>query len=370
MENKINFKKAYLILIFPIALIIKKLSYYNPEIVEKIYSSYIYRIIISGLSRITGLFPFSIAELLLFAAIIFVTWKLVGFILLFIKKKQNTSTIINSFINLLILIGIVYFIFIAFWGVNYYRLPFSNLSKLDVKPSSTSELYALCEDLAKTANSLRKFQIEDSNGVTKLPNNIRATFKRANLGYENASKLYPVLSGNYGTPKSVIVSPLMSYTGITGFYFPYTAEANINISAPSLSIPATVCHEMAHQRGFAREDEANFIAYLTCLYHPGRDFQYSGTILALLEASNALSTQDMEAYKKLTLNYSEEIKLDLNNLYTYWSNHEGFISDVSNKINDSYLKSNNQTEGVRSYGQMVDLLLAEYRQRKLTNNNK
>jgi len=68
--------------------------------------------------------------------------------------------------------------------------------------------------------------------------------------------------------------------------FPFTGEANVNISMPHTSIPFTACHEMAHQIGFAREDEANFIAYIACKNHPSPDFQYSGILSALINATN------------------------------------------------------------------------------------
>lgn len=33
---------------------------------------------------------------------------------------------------------------------------------------------------------------------------------------------------------------------------------------------------------------------------------------------------------------------------------------MSDKVNDTYLKANKQTDGVESYDRMVDLLMAEY----------
>jgi hypothetical protein len=152
----------------------------------------------------------------------------------------------------------------------------------------------------------------------------------------------------------------MSYTGITGVYFPFTGEANVNVSVPDSDIPATSCHEMAHQRGFAREDEANYIAYLTCKMHPDVDFQYSGTLLALIETTNALYNQDPSAFKELRSKYSDGLIRDLGAINEYWEHYEGPVNEVSNKINDAYLKANNQSDGVQSYGRMVDLLLAEY----------
>ncbi len=118
---------------------------------------------------------------------------------------------------------------------------------------------------------------------------------------------------------------------------------------------------MAHQRGFAREDEANYIAYLTSTYHPHKDFQYSGTLLALIHSMNAMYRYDKEKHSKLKSEYGAGLTRDLINMNNYWKKFEGSIERASTKMNDMYLKSNMQQDGVHSYGRMVDLLLAEQR---------
>jgi hypothetical protein len=118
---------------------------------------------------------------------------------------------------------------------------------------------------------------------------------------------------------------------------------------------------MAHQRGFAREDEANFIGYLVCKAHKDVDFQYSGYLLATIYSMNALYKYDIDSYNELTAKYNEGVRRDLQNNSEFWKQFEGPIEEMQEKINDSYLKSNKQADGIYSYGRMVDLLLAEYR---------
>ena len=153
----------------------------------------------------------------------------------------------------------------------------------------------------------------------------------------------------------------MSYEGISGFYFPFTGEPNVNIDIPASIIPCTVCHEMAHQRGFAREDEANFISYLVCSINPDVTFQYSGTLLALINSMNSLYKYAPQKYKTLIATYSKGLNRDLLELDQYWNYYEGPLEKLSTKINNTYLKANLQKNGVFSYGRMVDLLLAENR---------
>jgi hypothetical protein len=263
-------------------------------------------------------------------------------------------------------ISLVYFCFLLLWGFNYYRSPFSTISGLDVRPSSVKELQELCSNLLSRANSLRTQVHENNAGVMKLSSGRQYVLDAASKGYFNAAAVYPELGGKYGRPKGVLplMSTAMSYAGISGVYFPYTGEANVNTLITDSEFPFTACHEMAHQHGFSREDEANYIAYFVCTKHPDVDFQYSGVLMALIESTNALYSQDKNAFKTLRGQYSEGVLRDLKAINSFWQQYEGPINDVSTKINDAYLKANNQNEGVKSYGRMVDLLLAEYRANK------
>jgi hypothetical protein len=198
----------------------------------------------------------------------------------------------------------------------------------------------------------------------RLNGSIADALQRAQLGYDRAGAVHPVLAGSYSRPKGVLVSPLWSYTGITGMYSPYTGEANINTDQPLSSLPHTVLHEMAHQHGFAREDEANYIAYLACEMHPDADFRYSGVLAAVIYTANALNAVAPERYEELAKTYSDAVRRDLKAESAFWSQHEGLVAEISDTLNDQYLKSNGQADGSKSYGRMVDLLLAEYRARR------
>jgi hypothetical protein len=155
----------------------------------------------------------------------------------------------------------------------------------------------------------------------------------------------------------------MSHTNIIGIYTCLTGEANIDIDIPDMTIASTAMHEMAHQRGFAREDEANYISYVACMAHPDADFKYSGSVMALQYSMNALYGADHDRYFKLTEKYSAGYLLDLQDEQAYWKQFQGVTKKVADKMNDTYLKLNGETDGVKSYGRMVDLLLAEYRKK-------
>ena len=124
-----------------------------------------------------------------------------------------------------------------------------------------------------------------------------------------------------------------------------------------------MCHELSHLRGFMREDEANFIGYLAFRQSESAEFQYSGVMLALVHSMNSLYSVDQDAFFALAQQYSPGVAMDFQYNNLYWQQFEGAVAEVSSKVNDSYLKANFQSDGVQSYGRMVDLLLADYRSR-------
>ncbi|HDN2517493.1 TPA: DUF3810 domain-containing protein, partial [Clostridioides difficile] len=265
---------------------------------------------------------------------------------------------------------IVYFLFVVLWGINYNRIPLEttlinnynlkNNTSIQSKQYSVKELTKLYKFLVIKANETRKLTLQDKNGIVKSNTDYNGVINRAQLGYDNILDILPSVSGSYSKPKYIISSNLMCYTGITGIYFPFTGEANVNIAIPDLYIPCTVEHEIAHQRGFASEDEANFIAYLTSIKHPHIDFNYSGYILALNYTASALSKVDYNAYVDISAGISDSVRRDLKNESEFWQKYEGKINEISNEFNNSYLKANGVTEGTQSYGKMVDLLLTYY----------
>ncbi|MFZ5987645.1 MAG: DUF3810 domain-containing protein [Bacillota bacterium] len=368
MKLKKILKKLSLILLIPFGYLLLYFSSTSSNLAESIYSQGIYRIIARFFSLITGFIPVSVGEVLVISAIIFILLKLVQTVVKAVKTPSRIVPLLSAaLVNALAAISIIYFSFVILWGINYQRLPFSQIVNYNTQPASAAELAEVCKSLVSSANELRKSVEENDNGVMKLSTDTNTTLKRAYKGYERVDDVYPALYGNYGRPKGVLLSEVMSYLGIEGVYFPFTGEANVNISIPHSSLPFTTCHEVAHQKGFSREDEANYIAYLACKYHPDEDFRYSGTLMAMTYATNALYKYDRDKYLELSKNYSEGVVRDLKAIRKYWQKYETPVQEISSSVNNTYLKANMQKDGVRSYGRMVDLLIAEYRHQKGAN---
>lgn len=356
--------QTFLILLLPLGILLTQLSRMFPNFIEQFYSSFFYKIIANMLSWITGFLPFSLAELIVVFLATFALWYISKTILGLCRYKNKRLEILKNFVlNIFVAGGVIYFSFQLLWGFNYQRLTLNKIFELNIRKSSSNELSQLCVSLISSSNTLRKKINENQYGVMQLPYNKKYILKTAHLGYDKASIQYPKLKGNYGTPKPILLSNPMCYTAITGFYFPYTNEANINMSEPDSFLPFTTTHEMAHQRGFAKEDEANYIAYIACLNHPDINFQYSGTLAALSYSFNALSESDNQKYKELILTCSAGVLNDFKYNQDFWKGYSGPIENINDKINDAYLKSQNQQSGTKSYGAMVDLLLAAYREK-------
>lgn len=360
MSYKITKMKIWILTLFPIGILLSLIASYYPYTTEILYSNGINKLTRELLSILFGIFPFSVAEI---SIIIFIFLCFIYLLRTFYKlifRENKRYTIINSLVNLGMLISIIYFTFVIIWGLNYQRLPFSSIANLQIKQTTVLDLGNYCETLIKHTNSLRE-KIPDYNGNILKPNRYKFIFSRVSSAYAQTAKEYPELGGNFCSPKNVLLSKIMSYAGISGIYFPFTSEPNVDTDIPYTMIAATACHEAAHQRGFAREDEANYISYIVCSKSSDLIFQYSGDLLALIYSMNALYTYDANRYKLLSHKYSKKLASDLSENDKYWTKFEGPLEKISTNINNVYLKANMQKSGVYSYGNMVDLLLAQYR---------
>jgi len=222
----------------------------------------------------------------------------------------------------------------------------------------------MTEDLLEKTIILGDELQENEAGVIMLIGGKEGAFSRASKGYQRASEHIPAFRKVYGRPKPLLFSSVIAYTHIWGIYSPFTGEPNINTKIPEPMIPSTLMHEFAHQLGFAREDEANYISYLACSFHPDADCRYSGSLHALNYSMNAVYSQDKDAWRNLYNKLSDGIKRDLAENAKYYAAYEGPVREITSKTNDVYLKANNQEDGEQSYGRMVDLLLAQYRYEK------
>lgn len=393
MKQLLLRKRNMLLLLVPLGFLLTRWAKSSADVAEKVFATGIYKYLSRGMSFLTGWIPFSLMELIIIVGPVTVLVLIIRQIIRVFKVKkpacamskthrdimeiqsvaaQRTNLLVTMLQNLLCLAAVIYFGYVLLCGVNYHRYPVAYHLGLTVENSTVDELAGLYIELADKATELRaQLTTENEKGVYVLPYSERQLGKEAKKAYQEFAKEYPVFGGMYPVPKHVFFSRLMSWTEITGVFTPWTMEANVNIDISPYSIGSTMCHELAHLRGFMREDEANYISYRACMASDSVDLQYSGTMLALIHTGNALYRQDADRYFELyRAHISPKVSMDLVANNEYWDQFEKpvvgetTVGEIADKVNDAYLKANDQEDGTKSYGRVVDLLLAEYKQRK------
>ncbi|MBP1556787.1 MAG: DUF3810 domain-containing protein [Oscillospiraceae bacterium] len=331
----------------------------TPQKVESVYSSGLFRPISSALGAIGRIAPFSLASIILYllsaAGIIII----IGFLAMLIFKSGRLELIKNFVLLLTAAVSIVFLLFTLLCAPNYYRVPFAEQAGYTLDSYTEDDLYDLCEKLiAKTNSEREKFSGTPEKNVKQFAQKTKAAF-------DSLSVDYPFIGKAKTTPKPFVGSEILSILNLTGFYFPYTGEANVNVHAPFVELPFTMCHELSHTRGFMLENEANFIGYLACKKSDDPVIRYSGYYVALIHSMNMMAQTDAEKFIQLRKQYSPAVESDAALLSEYWDKYFNTpAADFSNAVNDTYLKANDLSDGIKSYGRMVDLLMAEHLKEK------
>ncbi len=347
-----------------LAALMRILAPHNPEFLEKVFSRGIYPVWSSLVTKLNSLVSFSIFEYGLWAILAALLVWIAAAIYHAVRTSANLEAFWKSSLStVVLLIGIVAMCYMVGGGLNYFRQSFASYSGLELQESSVEELTGLCKDLAAEADRLSGEVSRGTDGGMVMAEGFEGSCARVRRGYQNLWEQYDgTLRAAAGIrPKAVDLSEVMSLCRITGLYSFYTGEANINVDTPEYSIPYTIAHESAHVCGFMREDEANYIAFVACRASNDAETQYSGTMLALIHSLNALSRADAQAWREIRTNLSPGVQADLALNSAYWAKFDTSVGKVAEKANDVHLKMNDQQAGIQSYGRMVDLLLADWR---------
>jgi len=335
----------------------------HPDLTETWFSRGIYPWLSSVWGFLPALAPFSVAQWIVVAFLAFCLGWLAFYLVALARAKGARRLVLwRALATMLAVLSTGYCIFTLMCGLNYYRHTFAEDAGFTLGESSTDELAALCTQLADEMNDARAAIDGSPDAYAAARGGFETYAHEAVSAMEALAVTYPALARPlYSPPKPVLFSELMSYADIAGMYFPFTVESNINVDGPFFTIPATMGHELAHQCGFMREDEANFIGYLACKDAEDPLTRYSGYSLAYDYALSALIRADRERAVAVNDGLSEAVRTDRRERAAYLKRFEGPVAEASNAANNAYLKANQQTDGTRSYGRMVDLLLAEAR---------
>ena len=312
-----------------------------------------------GYARLWYLFPFSVVEWFYAAFILgMAAWAAVLFHRVRTWRGRRLEAAYGCLMGMACLALTAAGLYCALWGVNYYADGFQEKSGIYARPVTTEDLDRVTTRfvslLQETADQVER----DASGVFAVDRD--GIFAASTNIYGNISREFPFLAREDRTPKRMVFSRLFSAMNFTGFYSPYTGESSLNVDSPACLLPANIAHELAHQRGIASEQECNFLAIAASLACGDPVYRYSGALMGYIHLGNALYRADRERWEKLRSELPEEVLADLRYHSAYWSQFEGLTATVSKSIYDTALRSYGQSDGIQSYGTVVDLLIAYY----------
>ncbi len=275
--------------------------------------------------------------------------------LLFKKSKIDWK---SSIIKVISGLSIAYFLYMILWGLAYHRKPIGTIKNLNIKDITPLEIEALCKNLILKTNQLRTEITTNETQNTAL----KKYFKVAKIGYEEIGKEKVEFIHNNTATKPILGNTVMSWLNTAGIYTFWSGEANVSTHLASYEAPYVICHEMAHQLGFASEEEANYLAYLACEANSEKIFKYSANNQALKYSLRALYGLDSTKYYTYYAQINTKVKEDWQYSKNLRKEFEApILNTISSYLYDLFLKSNSQTQGINSYGLVVELLVGETR---------
>jgi hypothetical protein len=324
-----------------------------PLIIERYYSEGFYPFLCHILHLFFNLFPFSMGDIFYIAVIAYFIYTFFSFIKLVLKKQFKLAGILLLGIVIVVQYGVL--IFYLFWGMNYFRPSAGERLNLGDSNYTTARLSAVTAMLIDSANACRAHvtpaDLSQSNSAI-YKTAVRAVNKLSDDSV-NFRTYHPGI-------KSSILTPLLNYIGTSGYYNPFSGEAQMNYQMPVFERPVTACHEMSHQMGYGPEDEADFVGFLAGIGSHDHLLRYSAYHLAVDEFMHALRYRDSSANNELKPRISLAVHNDFKAERAYWLLYQGKAGILSSIFYDKFLKANNQPHGLETYNRMVLLVMALY----------
>ena len=315
----------------------------------------------SALGFYSSLFPlkfFSVAEVLCTAAALWCVYHIATTVVKISRRKNKLKILGKRAYVLGVFALYALCCFNWLWGVGYFESSFAAKNDIEVAGVSVADLTASAQHFLEKANELAPLVTRDSDG--HYAEDIDSMIAASDGIYAALEKEFQTLEGIHYPPKKMMYSKVMSRLGFTGFYFALTGESNINAAAPAFLLPATIAHELAHQRGINAEEEANFAGIAACITSGNPVYEYAGYVDGLIHTMNSLYSADYDAWSEIRKGFCFELETDWQDNNEYWAaqkTDEGIGGAVST-FYDGYLKAYGQELGIKSYGACVDLLVS------------
>ncbi|MCQ2565380.1 MAG: DUF3810 domain-containing protein [Clostridia bacterium] len=304
------------------------------------------------LSKITGIFPFSVFELLCLIGLV----ALIVNLILAIKRKRIMKWATALFMTVcLLVLG-----FTFTWGLNHLGPEITERLGMEVGQYTVEQLEETTRFFMTQAGEAASVLPQNEDGTTAF-SSFKDLAREASDGYKTLeNEGFEVFGGSDAKPKALASGKLFSYTGTTGIFIFLTGESNVNPDAYIASIPFTMCHELAHRKAVAQEEGANFCAFLACSASKNPEFNYSGFYEAFIYCYNSLYKAAPDKALALWDDASPRLYADITAGNRHYRKYDGKVKEAAQSVNDAYLKAYGETQGVQSYGAVTDSLIAWY----------
>jgi len=345
-----------LALVGPLGWVLQALGSDRPELVEAWFARGLFPAVRRAQEALVGWVPFSLAEAGLVLAAAVVLGRAVFLVRSLWRRQRNLRQAGGrAGLELWLATSCLYALFLLTWGFNYAREPLSRQLGIETQPATRVELAQLVGRLAERANAARE---ECADPLVDALADSAVWSQRVSSAFARAAERYPSFAGPDVRIRRPLLSHVLSQAGIAGIYSPFSGEPHVNADLPRPSFAFTACHEAAHARGIAREDEANAVAFLVCQTSSDPEFRYSGYLAAFDYALGALVPHDPSAVQELLGRLSPAVQADRERVREFWRAFSSPVRKLARATNDLYLRTQGTSDGVHSYGRMVDLLLA------------
>ena len=349
-------KRNYILPLFLLfQIIFLRFLAFFPETVERFYSNGLY-VYISHFSRtLLGEIPFSIGDIIYGTTIIYcIYW-------FYKNRKLHWKRKLWSVLNFL---SVFYFLFHLLWAFNYYRVPL--FEKMNIKTEySEADLVTFTEKLITKTNDVQLAITKNQNEKVTNPYSQDSIFSMTQNGYDNLSKIYPFFQYEIPSRKKSLFSLPLTYMGFGGYLNPFTNESQVNDKLPMYGFPNVVCHEMAHQIGYASESECNFIGFLAGIKNEDLYFQYSALSNALRYCMSNIAMKNEKQFEILKKKINLGIIANYKESDLFWKQYDTIIDKGFHAFYDQFLKTNQQKDGIDSYSKFVDLLINYYKEKDI-----
>ena len=313
------------------------------------------RVIRAALTTVFNVFPFSFVETLIIASPILFA----AIVIIMIKKSMRALCFATRFFCAILCVLIVVFSFFVFgYESSYYGSTIEENTGVERNDLSKEELRDAAAILLERATAELDSVSFLDGGASVMPYSFDELNEKLNEAYAKFNEKYPAYQKMYSRIKPVMLSEPWTYTHISGLYSFFTGEANLNVNYPDFIVVTSAAHEMSHQRGIGKEDEADFAAFLVCIGSDDPYIRYCGYVEFYRNILDRLYGADRDMWLEVRSGEDKRIGREFSSFSIFFDKYrENVAATVNTAINNTYIQAHNQPEGVKSYGLVVDLVV-------------